>query len=83
VTDTVAVGTIHYQFWLDEKNFNGQAMDDRRFADETVVFVDWTPTPSFTGSVAYNWVTAKSAAKQFFGDDEQFSALELYMTYRY
>lgn len=58
-------------------------MDDRRFADETVVFLDWTPTPSFYGSVAYNWVNAKSAAKQAFGNDKQFSALELYITYRY
>lgn len=83
LTDTLALGTIHYQFWLDEKNFRGVAVDDRRFADETVVFLDWTPTPSFYGSVAYNWVNAKSAAKQAFGDDDQFSALELYMTYRY
>jgi len=83
LTDTLALGTIHYQFWLDEKNFRGAAVDDRRFADETVVFLDWTPTPSFYGSVAYNWVNAKSAAKQAFGDDKQFSALELYMTYRY
>lgn len=83
LTDTLAIGTIHYQFWLDEKNFRGAAVDDRRFADETVVFLDWTPTPSFYGSVAYNWVNAKSAAKQAFGNDKQFSALELYITYRY
>ena len=30
-----------------------------------------------------NWVDPKAAAKQVFGDDARFSALELYFTYRY
>lgn len=83
LTDTLTLGAIHYQFWLDEKNFRGAAVDDRRFADETVVYLDWTPNERFYSSLSYNWVQAKSAAKQAFGDDDQFSALELYFTYRY
>ena len=48
-----------------------------------VIFLDWTPTERLYTSLAYNWVDAKSAAKQVFGDDDRFSALELYFTYRY
>ncbi|MCW2290771.1 hypothetical protein M2262_000821 [Pseudomonas sp. BIGb0408] len=83
LSETFTLGAIHYQFWLDEKNFQGAPVSDRRFADETVVFLDWTPTPRFYSSLSYNWVTAKSAARQVFGDDERFSAVELYFTYRY
>lgn len=83
LTDTFTLGAIHYQFWLDEKNFRGAAVSDRRFADETVVYLDWTPNKHFYSSLSYNWVQAKSAAKQAFGDNDRFSALELYFTYRY
>jgi len=83
LTDTLTLGAIHYQFWLDENNFRGAAVDDRRFADETVVYLDWTPNEHFYSSLSYNWVQAKSAARQAFGDDDQFNALELYFTYRY
>ncbi|VVO25485.1 alginate export family protein [Pseudomonas fluorescens] len=80
---TLTLGAIHYQFWLDEKNYMGAPVSDRRFADESVVFLDWTPTPSFYTSLSYNWVKPLAAAKQVFGDDKKFSALELYFTYRY
>ncbi|VVP25543.1 hypothetical protein PS903_03989 [Pseudomonas fluorescens] len=80
---TLTLGAIHYQFWLDEKNYMGAPVSDRRFADESVVFLDWTPTPSFYTSLSYNWVKPLAAAKQVFGDDQKFSALELYFTYRY
>jgi hypothetical protein len=83
VSETLTLGAIHYQFWLDEKNYQGVPVSDRRFADESVVFLDWTPTPTFYTSLSYNWVKPLAAAKQVFGDDQTFSALELYFTYRY
>lgn len=83
LSETLTLGAIHYQFWLDEKNYMGAAVNDRRFADESVVFLDWTPTPSFYTSLSYNWVKPLAAAKQVFGNDRNFSALELYFTYRY
>ncbi|NMX74196.1 hypothetical protein HBO23_14635 [Pseudomonas sp. WS 5532] len=83
LNETLTLGAIHYQFWLDEKNYLGAPVSDRRFADESVVFLDWTPTPSFYTSLSYNWVKPLAAAKQVFGDDQTFSALELYFTYRY
>lgn len=83
LSQTLTLGAIHYQFWLDEKNYMGAAVSDRRFADESVVFLDWTPTPSFYTSLSYNWVKPLAAAKQVFGNDRNFDALELYFTYRY
>ena len=83
LNETLTLGAIHYQFWLDEKNYMGAAVSDRRFADESVVYLDWTPSPSFYTSLSYNWVKPLAAAKQVFGDDRKFSALEVYFTYRY
>lgn len=83
LSETLTLGAIHYQFWLDAKNFQGVAVSDRRFADESVVYLDWAASPSFFTSLSYNWVDPKAAAKQVFGDDKNFSALELYFTYRY
>lgn len=82
LSDTVTLGGIHYQFSLDEKHFNGMPVDDRRFADENVVFLDWNPTPHLHTSLAYNWVKPQGAAKQALGDDT-FRALEMYFTYLY
>jgi hypothetical protein len=83
LSERLRLGAIHYQFWLDEKNYFGAAVSDRRFADESVVFLEWAPSTSFISSLSYNWVKPMAAAKQIFGDDQKFSALELYLTYRY
>lgn len=83
LTETLGLGAIHYQFWLDEKNYFGTPVSDRRFADESVIFIDWAPTKSLITSLSYNWVKPMAAAKQVFGDDQKYSALELFLTYRY
>jgi len=82
LSKTLTLGGIHYQFSLDQKNFNGMPVDDRRFADENVVFLDWNPTPHLHTSLAYNWATPKSAARQVLGNDT-FQALEMFFTYAY
>jgi hypothetical protein len=83
LNETLTLGAIHYQFWLDEKNYMGTAVSDRRFADESVVFLDWAPSKALLSSLSYNWVKPMAAAKQVFGNDRKFSALELSFTYRY
>ena len=79
---TLTLGAMHYQFSLAEKNLFGAPVDDRRFADENVIYLDWAATPSLFTSIAYNWVQPKAAAKQLLGDKD-FSAVEMYFTYRY
>jgi len=83
LSETVTLGAIHYQFWLDEKNYQGTPVSDKRFADESVIYVDWIATPRLYTSLSYNWVKPMAAARQVFGNDKNFSALELYFTYRY
>jgi hypothetical protein len=82
LSPTVTLGGIHYQFSLDEKNYQGVAVNDRRFADENVIFLDWTPNERVYTSISYNWVKPLEGARQVFGNDT-FSALEMYVTYRY
>jgi hypothetical protein len=83
LNEALTLGAIHYQFWLDEKNYMGTAVSARRFADESVVFLDWAPSKALLTSLSYNWVKPMAAAKQVFGDDQKFSALEFSFTYRY
>lgn len=82
LSETLTLGGIHYQFSLDEKNYFGTPVADRRFADESVIFLDWTPSPSLRTSISYNWVDPKSGAKEVLGNNT-FSALEMYVTYLY
>ena len=82
VQPMLTVGAMHHQFSLDEKNLFGAPVSDRRFADESVIFVDWVATPQLFTSLSYNWVQPKGAAKELLGD-KTFSAVEMYFTYRY
>lgn len=82
VHPTLTLGAMHHQFSLDEKNLFGAPVSDRRFADESVIYLDWTPTPRLFTSLSYNWVQPKAAAKQLLADKD-FSAVEMYFTYRY
>lgn len=38
LSQTFTLGAIHYQFWLDEKNYMGAAVSDRRFTDGLASF---------------------------------------------
>ncbi|MBK4992417.1 hypothetical protein IAE39_000591 [Pseudomonas sp. S37] len=78
----VALGAIHYQFSLDQANYQGVAVTSRRFADENTIYLDWSPTERIFASASFNWVKPKAAARQVFGDST-FRALEMYLTYRY
>lgn len=82
LTPQVGIGGAYYQFALDKKNYLGMAVTDRDFADESSLFVDWTPVASIYASLSYNWVKPNAAAKQTLGDDT-FSAWQLYLSYRY
>jgi hypothetical protein len=82
LTPSVSLGGIHYQFSLDERNLNGAPVSDRRFADENVVFLEWTPTASLYTSLSYNWVKPLAAAREVYGNDD-FSALEMFVSYHY
>lgn len=83
LNDAFTLGAMHYQFWLDKNNFLGTAVENKHFADESVVYLDYAPNAQLYSSLSYNWVKPQAAAKEFFGDDKPFSAIELYFTYKY
>ncbi|MBZ9557641.1 MULTISPECIES: alginate export family protein [unclassified Modicisalibacter] len=77
------LGAIHYQFWLDEANYQGRPVADRRFADETTLYLDWLPDPHWYASLAYSRVSPRAGARDVFADDDPFSALEFFVAYHY
>jgi hypothetical protein len=84
VVPGVTLGTMYHRFSLDEENVFGQPVSSKRFADEHAIFVDWNPSRNLTTSLSYNWVNAKSAGKEFnSGNDDKFSALQMFVQYRY
>jgi len=82
LSEHLTLGGIHYQFSLDQANYYGMPVSERRFADESVVFLDWIAAEGLSTSLSYNWVQPRSAVKEVFGDDN-FNTLEMYFTYRY
>jgi hypothetical protein len=82
LTPQVGIGGTYYQFALDKKNYMGMAVTDRDFADESSLYVDWTPVASIYATLSYNWVKPNAAAKQTLGEDP-FSAWQLYLSYHY
>lgn len=82
VAPGLGAGTVYYQFSLDEQNYYGQAVSDRRFADEAALYLDWTANAQLFATLSYNWVKPKAAARELFGDDA-FDALQLYIGYRF
>lgn len=83
LSETLTLGGIYYQFWLDKPNYNGIPVSDRRFADEFAIYLDWTPTPEWYVSVSINRAKPKAAARQAFGMNRDFTTLEAYFNYRF
>ena len=79
----VIIGALYNTFTLDEKNHLGAPVSSRDFADETNIYVDWYPNQNTYISLVYALTQPGDAAEEFYGDDSNFSALELYVTYRY
>ncbi len=83
LNETLTLGGIYYQFWLDKPNYNGIPVSDRRFADEFAIYLDWTPTPDWYVSISLNRAKPKAAARQAFGMNRDFTTLETYFNYRF
>lgn len=78
-TDSVGVGAIYYHFDLDEKNFFGTPVNDRTFADEINLYVDWTVSDHVYVSGVAGVAFAGAGAKDAFGDDDTILLLQAYL----
>ncbi|SDB10729.1 Alginate export [Pseudomonas sp. NFACC23-1] len=82
LNEVFSVGAQHHHFELAESNYFGTPVTNKNFANETGLYLEWTPTPSIYSFVSFNWVQPLSGAKQALGD-ETFSALEFWVAYKY
>jgi hypothetical protein len=67
--EPVSVGALYYHFDLAEKNYFGEPVDDKDFADEVNLYVDWTITDNLLVGGLSGVAWPGDAAKELFGDD--------------
>jgi Alginate export len=74
-TETVSVGAIYYHFDLAEKNYFGTPVDDKDFADEVDLYVDWTVNDNLLVGAVSGVAWPGQAAEELFGDDPYYLVL--------
>ncbi|MFK8068472.1 MAG: alginate export family protein [Gammaproteobacteria bacterium] len=80
-TESMGGGLIYFQFDLDEKNYYGEPVSDRTFADEINLYVDWAPNDYLEVGALYGIAIPKEAAKTALGGNEAFQIIEIYTTF--
>ncbi|OPA91650.1 hypothetical protein BFW87_18660 [Pseudomonas fluorescens] len=75
-----ATGAQYHRFMLNSDYYFGTPVSDRHFANETGVYMEWTPTEHIYTSLSYNWVNPQDGARQALGND-RFDALEWFFAY--
>ena len=68
-TETVSVGALYYHFDLAERNYFGTPVEDKDFADEVNVYVDWTVNDNLLIGALSGVAWPGEAAEELFGDD--------------
>lgn len=76
-----AAGAQYHQFNLNSNYYFGTPVSDRHFANETGVYLEWTPSEHIYTSLSYNWVDPQEGARQALGNDK-FDALEWFFAYK-
>ncbi|MFK0033703.1 alginate export family protein [Pseudomonas monteilii] len=82
LSPSFTVGAMHHEFSLDKKNFLGMPVTSKRFADESTLYLQWTPDTHWYVVAAYNKASPREAAKQTLGNDN-FDSVELYAAFKY
>lgn len=82
ISPSFTVGAMHHQFSLDKKNYLGMPVTSKRFADESTLYLQWTPDTHWYLVAAYNKASPREAAKQTLGN-EDFDSVELYAAFKY
>ncbi|MDE1167736.1 MAG: hypothetical protein PW845_20770 [Pseudomonas sp.] len=76
-----SAGAQYHQFNLNSHYYFATPVGDKRFADETGVYLEWMPTEHLYTSLAYNWVNPQAGAKEALGN-ERFDTLEWFVAYK-
>ena len=67
--EPVTLGALYYHFDLAERNYFGTPVDDKDFADEVNVYVDWTVNDNLFIGALSGIAWPGRAAEELFGDD--------------
>lgn len=78
-TDSLEVGALYFHFDLDEKQYFGTPVTDTDFADEVNLYANWTINENVFLSAVAAIAFPGDAAKQVFGDDEDYKLFETYL----
>ena len=68
-TEAVSIGALYYHFDLAEQNYFGTPVEDKDFADEVNVYVDWTVNDNLLIGALSGVAWPGEAAEELFGDD--------------
>jgi hypothetical protein len=80
-TEPLALNLFYYRFSLHDPQFFGVQSND--YVDEWNLIADWTITPNLSLSLVGALAIPGEAAKQYFGDDENWTAGMVMATVRY
>jgi hypothetical protein len=75
-TESLTIGAIGYRFDLDQADYFGTPVTDRRFADELNLYLDWAVNDRLALSAVYAIAFPRTAAKEALGD-QRFQLLEV------
>jgi Alginate export len=67
--EPVTVGALYYHFDLAERNYFGTPVDDKDFADELDMYVDWTVNDNLLIGALSGVAWPGQAAEELFGDE--------------
>jgi hypothetical protein len=81
--ETVALWALFFHHRLEEKNYFGIPVTDEHFMDEVNLILEWTPDKRWylNGGVMYGF--PGQAAKQIFGDDENYLIVQGNVVYTF
>jgi hypothetical protein len=76
--EPVSIGALYFHFDLAEDDYFGTPVEDKDFADEVDVYVDWTVNDNLLVGALSGVAWPGSAAEEVFGDDDPYYLLLAY-----
>lgn len=80
-TETTNLGVAYYINELEEDNYFGTPLSagtDKDFSKELNIYLDWYPSDKFWAGVLYATSEPDDAAEDIFGDDDDYSIIQVY-----
>jgi Alginate export len=76
--EPIGIGALYFHFDLAENDYFGTPVDDKDFADEVNVYVDWTVNDNLLLGALSGVAWPGQAAEEVFGEDDPFYLFQAY-----